>query len=274
MNGRKIAIWANYVVLGVIGIIMAFPFLWMIFSSLKPAGEIISFPPTLFPANPTLENYAKAVSMIKVFRLYGNSFFITVTYTILTVFLNCILGYIFGKFNFKFKNIIFVVLLATLVVPKEVYVIPLYLLMDSFSLIDSFISVIIPFAFSAYGVFLVRQFVYGIPDELISAGRVDGCSETGIFFRIALPLMKPVISALLIYYFLYQWNDFLWPLVMLNSEKKFTIAIGLANFVGEHFSNYGVSLAGASFSILPVVIVFLIFQKHIISGLALTGLKG
>jgi len=274
MVTRKSVSWVSYLFLGTFGVLMAFPFFWMISSSLKPASDILAFPPTLLPLRPTLLNYAKAVSKLNIPVLYRNSVLITAAYTVLTVFIGSILGYQFGKFEFKGKSAIFVVLLGTLVVPKDVYVIPLYLLMNSLGLIDTFLSVIIPFAFSAYGVFLVRQYVHSIPDDLISAARVDGYGETRIFFHIVLPLMKPALSALAIFYLLYQWNDFFWPLVMLNSPDKFTLAIGLANFVGEHFADYGTSLAGAAFSIVPMLIAFLLLQKYIMAGIALTGLKG
>lgn len=271
---KKSQKYVTYLVLTVMSAIMLFPFVWMVSSSLKPAGSIIAYPPTLFPREPTLEHYGEALRRLDIMTLYKNSGIIAVTKTALTVFICSILGYIFAKFSFWGKEALFLLVLSIMIVPDQVYVIPLYLLMHRLGWINTYKAVVIPFSFSAYGVFMFRQFAQSLPDDILDAARVDGCGEWTIFRQIVVPLTKPALSALTIFYFLWSWNDFLWPLVIITGSDNYTLPIGLANFIGEFFSEYGVSLAGATFAIIPMLLVFILFQRDIIAGIALTGIKG
>ena len=270
----KVRFAAFYLVLVLGSVIMLVPFYWMVVTSFKVASEVISYPPTWLPRTPTLGNYIRMFVELPIGMYYRNSAFVTVVKTTVMVFTSALMGYIFGKFEFRGRDLIFSGIIATMIVPFQVYMISLYLMMVGLNWHDSHVGLIVPYIFSAYATFLFRQFMYTLPSSLIEAARIDGCGEFSIFYKIILPLSKPVLVTLIIFYFMWMWNDFLWPLVLLTSQSKLTLPVGLAVFSSEFGSDYGLIMSGAAISVVPVLIVFIIFQRRIIEGVSLTGLKG
>ncbi|MXY95741.1 MAG: carbohydrate ABC transporter permease [Caldilineaceae bacterium SB0670_bin_27] len=264
----------NYLVLGAGAILMIVPFIWMISTSFKPQAETVSFPPRLFPINPTISNYIDVFDRANMGRLYWNTTFISVIKTVFNIYTSALLGYIFGKFIFRGRDIIFYILLSTWIIPFEVYLIPLYLMTVQVGWADTYTALIVPEIFTIYAMFMFRQFMYTIPTELIDAARIDGAGEWYIFHRIIIPLSRAALFTLIAFYFMWNWNDFLWPLVVISSHDKYVITVGLATFVGEFWNQYGVIMAGASLAIIPILALFIAVQRFIIEGVVLTGLKG
>lgn len=264
----------NYLVLGAGAILMVVPFIWMISTSFKPQAETVSFPPRLFPINPTISNYIDVFDRANMGRLYWNTTFISVVKTVFNIYTSALLGYIFGKFVFRGRDIIFYILLSTWIIPFEVYLIPLYLMTVQVGWADTYTALIVPEIFTIYAMFMFRQFMYTIPTELIDAARIDGAGEWYIFHRIIIPLSRAALFTLIAFYFMWNWNDFLWPLVVISSHDKYVITVGLATFVGEFWNQYGVIMAGASLAIIPILALFIAVQRFIIEGVVLTGLKG
>jgi len=264
----------NYLILGAGAILMVVPFIWMISTSFKPQAETVSFPPRLLPINPTISNYIDVFDRANMGRLYWNTTFISVIKTIFNIYTSALLGYIFGKFIFRGRDIIFYILLSTWIIPFEVYLIPLYLMTVQVGWADTFTALIVPEVFTVYAMFMFRQFMYTIPSELVDAARIDGAGEWYIFHRIIIPLSKAALFTLIAFYFMWNWNDFLWPLVVISSHDKYVITVGLATFVGEYWNQYGVIMAGASLAIIPILALFIAVQRFIIEGVVLTGLKG
>lgn len=264
----------NYLVLGAGAILMVVPFIWMISTSFKPQAETVSFPPRLFPINPTISNYIDVFDRANMGRLYWNTTFISVVKTVFNIYTSALLGYIFGKFVFRGRDIIFYILLSTWIIPFEVYLIPLYLMTVQVGWADTYTALIVPEIFTIYAMFMFRQFMYTIPTELIDAARIDGAGEWYIFHRIIIPLSRAALFTLIAFYFMWNWNDFLWPLVVISSHDKYVITVGLATFVGEFWNQYGVIMAGASLAIVPILALFIAVQRFIIEGVVLTGLKG
>lgn len=264
----------QYIILGAGALVMVFPFIWMISTSFKPLAETISFPPRLWPINPTLENYFDVFERVDMRSLYANTAFLAITKTILNVYTGAALGYVFGKFQFRGRDFFFYLILSTWIIPFEVYMIPLYVMVVKAGLGNTYLALILPEVFSTYAMFLFRQFMFTIPNDLIDAARIDGAGEWFIFHKIVLPLARPVLATLIAFYFMWNWNDFLWPLIVITSSDKYVLSVGLAVFVSEVFSQHGVVMAGATLAILPVLAIFVAMQHYIIEGIALTGLKG
>lgn len=263
-----------YVLLALGSIMMLLPFYWMIITSVKIPSEVVTFPPTWVPSVVTFDHYVRVFRDLAVGILYRNSAVVAITKTLIMVFTSALTGYVFAKFNFKGRDLIFSAIIATMIIPLQVYMIPLYLMVVDFQWHNTYTGLIVPYVFSAYAMFLVRQFMHNIPSELIEAARIDGAGELRIFLRIVMPLSQAVLATLVIFYFMWNWNDFLWPLVVLNSPNKYTLPIGLTVFNSEYGTDYGATMAAASIAVIPVMIVFFVFQRHIVEGVALTGLKG
>lgn len=266
--------FVQYIILGAGALVMVFPFIWMISTSFKPLAETISFPPRLWPIIPTLENYFAVFERVDMRLLYANTAFLAITKTILNVYTGAALGYVFGKFQFRGRDFFFYLILSTWIIPFEVYMIPLYVMVVKAGLGNTYLALILPEVFSTYAMFLFRQFMFTIPNDLIDAARIDGAGEWFIFHKIVLPLARPVLATLIAFYFMWNWNDFLWPLIVITSSDKYVLPVGLAVFVSEVFSQHGVVMAGATLAILPVLAIFVAMQHYIIEGIALTGLKG
>ena len=263
-----------YVVLIVLAIGFLFPIFWVMVSSFKPAGELFTWPPALWPQNPTLDNYTGALARGNFVSYFRNTTFATIVATLLTVIINVMSGYVFAKYKFRFQGILFAMVLATLMVPLEVIMIPIFRVIVATNLFNSLWGLIIPAAASPTAVFLVRQYYKSIPDEFMEAARIDGASEFGIFLRVMLPIAKPIIAVLCIISFMWRWNDFLWPMLVIQSRNLYTIQLALASYSGEFNVDWNSLLAMSSISMIPVIIVFIILQKHIIGGIITGGVKG
>lgn len=255
-------------------LLMVTPFLWMLSGSFKPEADIRKIPPDLIPTRPTLTNFQELFSSLDFTRMFANSVLVALAVTAGNLIFCSMLGYALAKLEFRGQRAVFTVVIATLMVPGLVTFVPLYVLVANMQLTGSLLGLILPFLATPFGVFLMRQFISTLPDELIDAARVDGCRELAIFWKIILPLTKPALATLGIITFLGSWNNFLWPLVVAQNESQYTLPVGLAlASSGQDFTRFGILLAGAVVVLLPVTIVFLLFQRHFVAGIATTGLK-
>jgi multiple sugar transport system permease protein len=265
--------FALYAVLTVVGIVMVFPFVWMISTSFKQPADIYTL--SLLPTHPTLDNYVTALTRFPFARWFANSLLVAGVTTLSVAFFDSLAGYVLAKLEFPFKTVIFVAILCTLMVPTEMLLIPWYILSVDYHWTDTYWGIMFPGVISAFGVFLMRQFMQSVPNELLDAGRIDGLGEFGLFWRVALPLVRPAMAALCILTFLGNWNAFLWPLIVIQDPLLRTLPVGLSQFsYGEAGSRWELIMTGASIATVPVLIGFAIFQRQIIRGVALTGLKG
>lgn len=263
-----------YTALILMSLIMLVPFVWMLSASLKYNKDVFSFPIQWIPQNPRWENYHDIWTEIPMAKFILNTIKLTIIVTILQLLTSSFAAYAFAKLNFRFRDTLFLAYVATIAVPWQVYMIPQFLMMRSMGLNDTHLAIICLQAFSAFGVFMMRQFYRGIPDELCEAARIDGMSEYKIWFKIMLPLSKPALSTLTIFTFVATWNDFLGPLIYLRTESKKTIQLGLRMFISQYGSEYGLIMAASVCSLIPVLIVFLLLQKYFVAGIATSGLKG
>lgn len=263
-----------YLLLIIFTAVMLIPFIWMLSASLKLDKDVFTVPIQWFPKQPRWANYKDIWTKIPLLNFILNTLKLTVIVTILQLFTSSFAAYAFAKLDFKFKDRLFFAYIATIAMPWQVYMVPQFLMMRSFGLNDRLLAIICLQAFSAFGVFLMRQFYLSIPDSLCEAARIDGMSEYGIYARIMLPLSKPAIATLTIFTFVATWNDYLGPLIYLKSQDKKTIQLGLKMFINQYSSEYGLIMAGSVMSLIPVIIVFLCLQKYFVEGIASTGIKG
>jgi len=254
-------------------IIMIFPFIWGVSTSLKDMREVLANPFRIIPSRITFVNYRNVVESIPIVRFFINSLIVSVTITILQLFTCSLSAYAFARIEFPFREVLFYILLATMMIPQHVIMIPVYIILNFFRLIDTYAAMIVPFVSSAFGTFLLRQFFMTVPKELEEAAVLDGCSRLGFLFRILLPLSKPILSTLAIFTFMWSWNNYLWPLVVTNRIEIRTLQYGLAMFKEEGGINWGQLMAGTTISTMPILIIFLIAQKQFIRGITLTGLR-
>jgi multiple sugar transport system permease protein len=267
--------WAMYGLLIVGMILVAGPFLWMVLGSVKTQTELLQLPPTWWPEAPTLANYERLFERLNFPRFFFNSTVVAVAITAGNLVFCSMIGYALAKLDFAGRDKLFLLVMAVLMVPQGVIIVPLFILMANLGLVDTHAGLILPFAAGAFGVFLMRQFMMGIPDELLEAGRVDGASEWYLFWRIAMPLSGPALATLGILTFMSSWNMFTWPLVIATSENMYTLPVALATFSrGQFSSDYGLLMAGSLVIVLPILLVFMVLQKHFTQGIATTGLKG
>ena len=255
-------------------VLVVIPFVWMVLSSFKPEAEVRAVPPTWWPETLTTENYTQLFSQLDFPTYFANSAIVAVTVAGGNMVFCSMLGYALAKLAFPGKRIVFALVLGTLMVPGVVTFIPLFVLTTNIGLSNTLPGMILPFLAGPFGVFLMRQYVLTIPDELIQAARVDGAGELRIFFSIVLPLCGPAVATLGVLTFLTSWNNFLWPLVVASSEDKYTLPVALALYsVGQNATQYGLLLAGSVVVVLPVLAVFLVLQRRIMQGIAMTGIK-
>jgi multiple sugar transport system permease protein len=250
-----------------------FPLFWMVTASLMPAGEANTYPPRVLPSRITFEHYGELFTRLNLGRAFFNSTLLAVAVTLLSLLLNSMAGYAFAKLRFRGRGKVFGFLLAALVLPAQVAILPLFLLLREMHLISTYWGVILPGMASIFGIFLVRQYALSIPDELLDAARIDGASEFRIYCEIVLPLCRPILVTLAIFTFLSTWNDFLWPLVVLTDQSKYTLPVALANLFGEHVQDTELMMAGSVLTVLPVLLLFLFLQRHYIQGLLMGGVK-
>ncbi|MGF2053786.1 carbohydrate ABC transporter permease [Vagococcus fluvialis] len=254
-------------------VMMVFPFIWMVLTALKTNPEAVAIPPTFFAENPQWSNFTKIFTELNFGQFYLNTFISTIVITVGQVFFCSMAAYAFARLDFPFKNALFILLLSVLMVPGQVFLIPQYLIVQKLGLLDSIPALFLPGLFSAFGTFLLRQFFMSIPEEIEEAAIIDGCSRVKIFFTIILPLSKSALISLSIFSLLYGWNSLLWPLIINTSTEKMTLSAGLASLSGQHSTNYPLMMAGSFLAVIPLIILFLIFQKQFIEGIALSGSK-
>ncbi|HAB59547.1 MAG TPA: sugar ABC transporter ATP-binding protein [Lachnospiraceae bacterium] len=271
---RKLNKILLYVVLITITVVMLVPFLWMVSASLKFDKDVFTVPIKWIPENPKWDNYKVIWTKIPLMKFVLNTSKITLIVTVLQLLTSSFAAYAFAKLRFKSKNALFLGYIATIAVPWQVYMVPQFIMMRSIGLNDTHLAIICLQAFSAFGVFMMRQFYQGVPDSLCEAARIDGMSEYKIYTKIMLPLSKPALSTLTIFTFVATWNDFLGPSIYLTTESKKTLQIGLRMFIGQYSSEYGLIMAASVISLIPVLIVFLCLQKYFVEGVAATGIKG
>lgn len=271
-QGRQILLYV-FLVLGCL--VTLLPFVWMFFGSFKTSSEIVRVPPTFWPADPTLDNYLEILNdpHIPLARFYMNSLIVTVAIVILTLFTSSLAGYIFSKFQFYGKNILFLFVLSTIMIPFPVLMIPTYLILVQLGLIDSLWGLIIPSGVNAFGIFLMKQFIESLPNELIDAGRIDGASEWGIYWRIILPQVGPALATLGVLTFMFNWNNYLWPLIVITTNEKRTLPIMLTWYNGMNYQRYDTVMAASVLVVVPVLIVYAFVQRWIVEGFALSGMK-
>lgn len=249
------------------------PFIWMISTSFKSSESVFTFPPQWIPEHPTLGQYRALFREVNFLQFFKNSVIVAFGITLFSLFLNSLGGFAFAKYKFPGREKIFALLLATLMVPAQITMIPVFLMLKTIGLINSYWGLIIPAGASAFGIFLMRQFITTIPNDLIESARIDGCSEFRIYWTIILPLCKPVVAALGIFTFMGSWNAFLWPLIVMIKENMYTLPVALANLSGQYATKFGLLMAGAVVVVAPVIIVFILAQRYVIKGVAVTGLK-
>ncbi|WP_311375759.1 carbohydrate ABC transporter permease [Alloscardovia omnicolens] len=256
------------VFLFLLALITIVPFLWMFISSFAPNSEIVKINGGLFPTPSTFDNYVSIQENFNFFRLFANSVFVAVVKTVIIIYTSALLGFVFAKMRFFGRDFLFAIVMSTMMIPWAVTIIPQYEMMVSFGWLDSYKALIIPGLVSGFGIFLFRQSISGISDELIEAARLDGASDTRIFHSLILPLSHNTIAALAIFTFLWNWEDYLWPFLMITDESKQLLAVGLKAFNGQYGTDYGGLFAATSLAIVPVIIVYMVFQKQFIAGIA------
>ena len=272
LDWERFVLW---IVLGIGSVAMIGPFYWMFISSFKSQREGTAIPPTWWPQEFTFKNWQDignltTGSMLVFFR---NSVFVVIVITLLTLFTSSIAGYVFAKFEFRFKNVIFWLVISMLVVPFSVTLIPLFNMVADWGWRNNYLALIVPILYSPFGIFLMRQQIANIPNELIDAARIDGASEWGIYLRVILPLSGAALAALAIFTFTFQWDNFLWPLVVLDDPSLYTLPLGLAQFRGRGTVDIGLVSAASFVAVLPVLIVYVLAQRRFIEGITLTGMK-
>ncbi|MHB9755711.1 carbohydrate ABC transporter permease [Streptomyces sp. BYX5S] len=266
-----------YVVASLGLLIMATPFLWMALSAFKTKKDLTASPPVWIPSEWTLQNFSDLLDQLDMPRYFLNSVIVAVLVTVCNLLFCSMLGYALAKLNFSGRSKVFGVVLAALMVPANLMVLPLFVLINQLNLLDTYAGLVLPFAAGAFGVFLMRQFMQSIPDELLEAARMDGAGEWYIFWRIVLPLVKPALATLTIFTFLGSWNNFIWPLIATNDPDKYTLPVALATFANDPNRTVGggngMLMAGSLLVVLPVLLVFAVLQRHFTQGIATAGMK-
>ena len=259
----------------VLAVIVLTPFVSMVLTSFKPSNMVIRNGFNLKFENLTLDNYKYLFSgHNEYFRWFGNSLFLTLVQTVSTLFVSAWVGYGFAFYNFKGKNVLFVCVLIVMMIPFEILMLPLYREIVAMKLINNYIGIILPYLANPIAIFFFRQYLQSIPKDIVDAGRIDGCSEYGIFLRLIVPLMKPAFAAMAIFVGMTSWNNYLWPLLVLNDSKKFTLPIGLTSLMGPYGNNYMLLISGAVMSVVPIMILFFSAQKFFIEGMSTGSVKG
>lgn len=271
---RNLTSFIIYTLLTVAALCMAIPYIWMIVTSIKPIEEIQTYPPSFYVHHPTLKPYQELFYLLPMGRYIFNSLFVAVAVTICNVFFCSLAGYAFAKHSFFGRDKLFLLLLSAIMIPYQVNLIPGFIIVKNLGWLNSFYALIVPNLALAFGVFLCRQFIMSIPNDLIDAAKIDGCSEFTIYRLIIFPLIKPALATLAIFTFLSQWSNFMWPLIVIHTSQMRTVPLILAVLNSTFGSNFSMVMAGAVVATLPMLIVFLSLQKYIIQGITMTGLKG
>jgi len=273
-QGARSIPWV-YVILTLGLLLMIGPFLWMVLGSVKPSADFLRNPPTFLPSEPTTDNYTRLFEQLTFPRFFFNSTLIALAVTVGTLIFCPMLGYALAKLRWHGKGLVMALVLATLMVPAGITLIPNFILMSNLGLVNTYPGLILPFLAGPFGVFLMRQFMLGVPNELLEAARMDGANEFRLFWSVVMPIATPVLATLAILTFLGNWNSFLYPLVMAQEPGMYTLPVALATFAtGQYQADHGMLMAGSVMLVVPVLIVFILFQRWITEGIATTGLKG
>ncbi|HEY0247099.1 MAG TPA: carbohydrate ABC transporter permease [Gryllotalpicola sp.] len=272
-SGEQVKHVSATTVLWIMIVIYGFPVLWFVLSSFKPGGELFSYPLSLLPQHPTLSGYVDAWNSYSFARYFGNTLIVALITTVLTVIASACTGYALAKYDNRWLKVFFVCVLATTMLPTEVILSPTFLVIRNLGLFNHLAGIIVPSIITATGIFMFRQFFLTVPDDLVEAARLDGASELGIFFRVMLPISRPIMLTLAIFSFQWRWNDYIWPLIVLNDPQKFTVQIALQSIVGAQNINWSVLLGASVISIIPLVLIYLVFQRYVMSADIGAGLK-
>ncbi|WP_231505539.1 carbohydrate ABC transporter permease [Bacillus sp. EB01] len=252
----------------IIGVLLSIgPFYWMIVGSTLPSGELFHLPPKLLPGDHLAENFQSLNESLNIGRIFWNSLFVALVYTGFGTLISAMAGYAFAKFKFKGKQLFFFIILCTLMIPSQVTLIPLFEMMVSFNWLNTYQAIILPTLASPFAIYLMRQNMKAVPDSIIEASRVDGAGEFKIFFSVIFPVTRPALAAVAIFLFMSQWNSLLWPLITMNSSEMFTLPVALSSLIGMARIDYGQLMLGTTLSTIPIMIFFLLLQKHFISGI-------
>jgi multiple sugar transport system permease protein len=256
-----------------VGVTTLAPLLWMLSASLMPSGEANAFPPPFFPRTVTLDQYVSLFTRLNLGRYLLNSVVLSVAVTCVSLVVNSMAGYAFAKYRFKGRGRLFKLLIASMIIPAQVTMLPLFLMLNKLGMINSYFGVIIPGMASIFGIFLIRQYALSLSDSLIEAARIDGAGDFRIYWSLILPLCKPILITLAIFTFMGTWNDFLWPLIVMTDASMYTLPVALAGLVGEHVQDTELMMAGSVMTVLPVLIVFAAVQKYYIAGIMAGSIK-
>lgn len=256
------------------GIATVTPLLWMVSASLMPSGQASVFPPPLLPRELTFEHYVTLFKRLDVARYLLNSVVVSVGVTVISLLVNSLAGYAFAKFRFAGRDKLFTFLLASMIVPAQVTMLPLFLMLNKMGLVNTYWGILIPGVASIFGIFLIRQYALSIPDSLIEAARLDGAGDFEIYWRVIIPLFRPVLVTLGLFTFMGTWNDFLWPLIVMTDNSMYTLPVAIANLMGEHTPDTELMMAGSVLTVLPILLVFMVVQKYYIEGIVAGSIKG
>lgn len=264
-----------WVVLVLVAIVALWPMYWLYITALTPTQDTVKTPPDLIPIHASLANFARLFTQAKDYWRWAlNSLLISLSITAFHLVFDTMAGYAFAKKRFPGRNFFFWLILSTLMIPSHVTLVPLYVVARQLHLINNILAVILPGTADVFGIFLMRQYIQTLPSELEEAARMDGCTEPGVFWRIIVPLSKPALGALAIFSFVRYWNDFLWPLIVLQKSQHYTLPVGVASLQGEFRTDFGLIFAGAALAALPMIVFFLIFQRYFIEGVRMGAVKG
>lgn len=262
-----------YILLIALALIWIFPVLWVVLSAFKNNNDLYAYPPKLLPDPFTLEHFVAAFEKGNFGLYFMNSAIVAVSSTLLLLLINSMAGFALAKYRFKGDNFLLIGFISTLMIPLEVIMIPIFKVISTLGLYNSLLAIIIPPAATPTGVFLTRQYLLSVPNELLEAARMDGASEWRIYSRIILPMCQPILAVLAIFSFMWRWDDYLWPLIGISDPAKYTIQLALSNFIGEFNVDWGSLLAMSVITMIPVLVVFLLFQRHFVSGMVTSGMK-
>lgn len=278
METKNIGKWAGkivqVIVLGVLAFVVLYPFIWMLVTSFKAEADIVAYPPRLFSGSFGFDSYRDIWKRIPFMKYYRNTIIFSVLVTCVSLLFDTMAGYAFARMKFPGKNIMFLLVMGTMMIPFQVIMVPLFVEVYKIGLINTYLGLLLPRATNAFGIFMMRSFFISLPKGLEEAGRIDGAGELRIFAKIMVPLCKPAVVSLFIFHFMYQWNDLLYPLLLTTDENMKTLPAGLATFMGTHVVEYGIIMAGACLSLLPILVAYLFAQKQFVQGIAMTGMKG
>ncbi len=271
--GRRTGVIGAHLFLYLLAFAMIFPFIWLVSTSFKLPHHVLSWPPKIFPREFTLINYTRVFERANMFRYFYNTLRYTIVSTISIVFTSALAGYVFAKFRFPLREPLFLFIIATMMIPFQCYMVPLYMMMVKIKAVDTYLGLQLPYLIQGIGTFFMRQNFESLPDDYLEAARIEGASEWRIFFTVALPSFKSAMVGLSIFVISLTWGNLIWPLIITSSDRNFVLELGLTHFQQLYTVNYGLFAAAATFAIVPVVILFVIFRRQIMDGITLSGIK-